>query len=54
MGLASLLSVLAMVLGLIASYVVPALPPSFGIIAVATLTYALTYVRRITRVAPTQ
>lgn len=54
MGLASLLSVLAMVLGLIASYLVPALPPSFGIIAVATLTYALTYVRRITRVAPTQ
>jgi zinc/manganese transport system permease protein len=52
MALASLLSVVAMVLGLVASYLLPKVPPSFGIIAVATVMYALTYVRPVRRAAP--
>ena len=46
MALASGLSVLAMVAGLLASYLIPKLPPSFGILAVATLLYAATFLTR--------
>jgi zinc/manganese transport system permease protein len=50
MALASGLAVLAMVGGLVGSYLVPKVPPSFGIIAVASLIYALTFLRRGSRV----
>jgi zinc/manganese transport system permease protein len=43
LGLASALSVVAMVVGLVASYLLPKVPPSFAIIAVASAGYALTF-----------
>jgi len=46
LALAALLSMLAMVAGLMSSYLVPTVPPSFGILAVASLTYALTFLHR--------
>jgi zinc/manganese transport system permease protein len=49
MALSAGLSVLAMVGGLLASYLVPELPPSFAIIGFASLLYALTFVRRLSR-----
>lgn len=41
MAIAPALSVIALVVGLVASYLVPKVPPSFGIVAVASLTYVL-------------
>ena len=46
MGLACGLSVLSMVLGLTASYLLPRVPPSFAILAVASAAYAMTFTRR--------
>jgi zinc/manganese transport system permease protein len=46
MVLASVLSVLSMVVGLTASYLLPTVPPSFGILAVASAGYALTFLVR--------
>lgn len=46
MGLACGLSVLSMVVGLTASHLLPRLPPSFAILAVASGAYAMTFVRR--------
>jgi zinc/manganese transport system permease protein len=43
MGLASALSVAAMVVGLAASYVLPKVPPSFAILAVASIGYSLAF-----------
>jgi zinc/manganese transport system permease protein len=54
MTLASGLAVLAMIAGLLASYLVPKLPPSFAIIAVASLIYALTFLKRETSTTPQQ
>ncbi|HTY72535.1 MAG TPA: metal ABC transporter permease [Actinomycetes bacterium] len=47
MTLAAALSMLAMVTGLLTSYLIPKVPPSFAILAVATLIYAATFLRRI-------
>lgn len=52
MVVASALSVGATVLGLVASYLLPKVPPSFGIIAVATAAYLLTFVPRPRRTSP--
>jgi zinc/manganese transport system permease protein len=49
MAVAAALSVTAMTVGLTASYLVPELPPSFSILAVASLTYAATFLRRARR-----
>ena len=46
MGLACGLSVLSMVVGLTASYLLPRVPPSFAILAVASAAYAMTFARR--------
>ena len=46
MAVAAGLSMLAMVAGLLSSYLVPKVPPSFGILAVASLTYGLTFLHR--------
>ena len=45
MALSSLLAVFAMTSGLIVSYLVPRIPPSFAIIAVAAFTYGATLLR---------
>jgi len=58
LALAPALAVTAMVLGLLGSYLLPKLPPSFTILAVATASYALAYLvtaasrRRPTAPAP--
>ena len=46
MGLACGLSVLSMAVGLTASYLLPRVPPSFAILAVASAAYATTFARR--------
>jgi zinc/manganese transport system permease protein len=46
LALSTALSVTAMTIGLTASYLVPKLPPSFSILAIASLTYAATFVPR--------
>jgi zinc/manganese transport system permease protein len=43
------LSMSAMIVGLTASYLLPAVPPSFSILAVASLIYAATFLRRPSR-----
>ena len=47
LGLSAGIAVASMWLGLTASYLVPKLPPSFAILAVATLTYLATAVPRL-------
>ena len=47
MALAAGLSMLAMVGGLLTSYLVPKVPPSFGILAVAALVYAGSFLYRV-------
>ncbi len=44
-ALSAALSLVAMAIGLTLSYVVPKLPPSFSILAIATLAYATTFLR---------
>ena len=45
MSVAAGLAVLAMVGGLTVSYLTPEVPPSFGILALASAAYALTFLR---------
>lgn len=40
------LAAISMVVGLTASYLLPEVPPSFGILAVASITYAATFLIR--------
>ncbi len=49
MALSTALSVLSMVVGLTVSYLVPQLPPSFAILAVAAATYALAFTTSVVR-----
>ena len=44
-ALSAALSLVAMAIGLTLSYLVPKLPPSFSILAIASLTYAATFLR---------